>query len=70
MLRNIGVWELLIIGGVMVMLFGTKRLPSLGQDIAKAIKAFRDGLNESSQQNVKVEAHITNEDGSFKSDTK
>ena len=43
---GIGVTELLVIGGVAILLFGTKKLPELGRGLAKGIKEFREGIKE------------------------
>ncbi len=43
-LGGIGVWQLLIILAIVVMLFGTKRLRTLGSDLGAAIKGFRTSI--------------------------
>jgi len=43
---GLGVTELLIIGGVAILLFGTKKLPELGRGLAKGIKEFREGVKD------------------------
>ena len=43
-LGGISIWQLLIILAIVVMLFGTKRLRSLGGDLGEAIKGFRSSL--------------------------
>ena len=45
---GIGVWQLLIILLIVIMLFGSKRLGSLGGDLGAAIKGFRKNLNDPS----------------------
>lgn len=42
---GISIWQLLIILLIVVMLFGTKRLKSLGSDVGEAIKSFRKSVN-------------------------
>ncbi len=39
-----GVTELLIILVIVALLFGTKKLRSMGSDIGSAVKGFRSGL--------------------------
>lgn len=39
-------WELAIIGIIVVLLFGTKRLPELGSGLGKAISNFRSSFKE------------------------
>ena len=41
---NLGVPELLIILGIIVLLFGTTRLPQLGKGLGESIRNFRQGL--------------------------
>lgn len=38
---GISAWQLLIVLAIVIMLFGTKRLRSLGGDVGGAIKEFR-----------------------------
>lgn len=44
-LGGVSIWQLLIILLIVVMLFGTKRLKSLGSDLGDAIKGFRKSVN-------------------------
>lgn len=43
---GISIWQLLIILLIVVLLFGTKRLRSIGSDLGGAIKSFRQSLQE------------------------
>ena len=43
---GIGMTEILVIGGVAILLFGTNKLPELGKNLAKGIKEFRDGVKD------------------------
>jgi sec-independent protein translocase protein TatA len=43
-LGGIGIWQLLIILAIVIMLFGTKRLRTLGSDMGAAIKGFRSTM--------------------------
>ncbi|HEX6994358.1 MAG TPA: twin-arginine translocase TatA/TatE family subunit [Gammaproteobacteria bacterium] len=44
---GIGTWELVVILLVALMLFGTKRLRTLGRDLGEAIKSFREAMSDS-----------------------
>ncbi len=43
---GISVWQLLIILAIVVMLFGTKRLRTLGSDLGSAVKGFRKSMSD------------------------
>ena len=45
-LGGISVWQLLIVLAIVVMLFGTKRLRTLGSDLGSAVKGFRKSMTE------------------------
>ncbi len=48
-LGGINVWQLLIILLIVVVIFGTKRLKSLGSDLGGAVKGFRKAVTEAEQ---------------------
>ena len=41
---SLGLPEVLVIGTIAILLFGTKKLPELGKGLARGIKEFKDGL--------------------------
>ncbi|MFM1897459.1 MAG: hypothetical protein RLZZ385_2533 [Pseudomonadota bacterium] len=45
-LGGIGIWQLLIILLIVVMLFGTKKLRSLGSDLGGALKGFKTAMKD------------------------
>lgn len=49
MFANIGPWQLLIILVIVLAIFGTKRLRSLGSDLGSAVKGFRSAMNDAEQ---------------------
>ncbi len=46
MFSNIGPFQLLIVLAIVLAIFGTKRLKTLGSDLGSAIKGFRSAVNE------------------------
>ena len=44
---GISIWQLLIILGIVLILFGTKRVRSLGGDLGSAIRDFRQSMTKS-----------------------
>ena len=58
-LGGISIWQLLIILLIVVVIFGTKKIRSMGFDLGKALKSFRRGLDDKSDDkpNDKKEDH-------------
>ncbi len=48
-LGGISVWQLLIILVIVLAIFGTKRLRSLGSDLGGAVKGFRSAMTEAEE---------------------
>lgn len=49
-LGGISIWQLLIILAIVIMLFGTKRLRTLGSDLGSAVKGFRKSMSDDEAQ--------------------
>lgn len=43
---GISIWQLLIIAVLVVLLFGTKKLRSLGSDLGESIKGFKKSMSD------------------------
>ena len=54
-LGGIGIWELLLILAIVVLLFGTKRLGSLGSDLGTAIRGFRKAMQPGEEDKSKAQ---------------
>ena len=54
MFANIGPWQLLIILVIVLAIFGTKRLRTLGSDLGSAVKGFRSAVNEAEETSEKL----------------
>ena len=48
-LGGISIWQLLIILLIVVLLFGTGKLKSLGSDLGEAVRNFRSGVKSGSE---------------------
>ncbi len=46
---NLGIWELLLILGIVVLVFGTKKLRNVGGDLGGALKNFKDAMRQGEQ---------------------
>lgn len=47
---GISIWQLLIILAIVLVLFGAKRLRTLGSDLGHAVKGFKDAISEGEQE--------------------
>jgi sec-independent protein translocase protein TatA len=45
-------WEIGVVGVVVVLLFGTKRLPELGSGLGKAISNFKRSYKEAGELDI------------------
>lgn len=43
---SISIWQLLVIAGVVVLLFGTNKLRNLGSDLGFSIRAFKKAMSD------------------------
>jgi sec-independent protein translocase protein TatA len=43
---GISIWQLLIVLVIVIMLFGTKHLRTLGSDLGSAVKGFRKSMSD------------------------
>jgi sec-independent protein translocase protein TatA len=48
--------ELLIILGILLLLFGATRLPSLARSMGSSVRGFKKGLNEGEDGEAEAEA--------------
>lgn len=46
MFGRIGIWELLLILAIVILIFGTKKMRTLGGDLGSALKNFRSSMRE------------------------
>ncbi len=49
---GIGTTELLILFGIVIVIFGARRLPELGSGLGKAIKNFKAGVSDKDEIDV------------------
>ena len=41
---SFSIWHWLIVLVIVMLVFGTKKLGNIGQDLGKAVKGFKDGM--------------------------
>lgn len=52
---GISIWQLLIILVIVLLLFGTKRLKSIGSDLGNAVKGFRSAISDADKEKEEEE---------------
>jgi len=62
-LGGISMWQLLIVLLIVVVIFGTKKLSSIGGDLGGAVKGFRKAMNEGEEEQDK--AQLDQQDAEF-----
>jgi sec-independent protein translocase protein TatA len=59
---GISIWQLLIVLVIVILLFGTKKLRSLGGDLGSAIKNFKQSVREGEDSADSKEASLSHDD--------
>ncbi|TNH42536.1 Sec-independent protein translocase subunit TatA [Photorhabdus luminescens] len=59
---GISIWQLLIIAVIVVLLFGTNKLRTLGSDLGASIKGFKKAIGDDNQPQ---QAQKTSSDADF-----
>lgn len=53
---GISIWQLLIVLGIIILIFGTKKLRNLGGDLGGAVKGFKKAMSDGEKESEKEEA--------------
>ena len=61
MIGGISTWQLLILLLIVVLVFGTKRMRSIGADLGGALKGFRKGIEETDSEKLTSEESAATE---------
>jgi sec-independent protein translocase protein TatA len=51
---GISIWQLLIVLAIVLVLFGAKRLRSLGSDLGTAVKGFKQAVKEGEEKDAEA----------------
>lgn len=56
----IGATEIILIGAVVLLIFGGKKLPEMMRGMGKGVKSFKEGMNEPTEEEInrRVEEEI------------
>jgi sec-independent protein translocase protein TatA len=64
-LGGISLWQLLIVLLIVVVIFGTKRLRSIGTDLGGAVKGFRKAMSEAEADSDETPKKLDEPDAEF-----
>lgn len=53
---GISIWQLLIVLGIVILLFGTKKLRNIGSDLGGAIRGFKKSMNDEDKKDDSPDA--------------
>ena len=51
---SLSIWHWLIVLVIVVLVFGTKKLGSVGKDLGSAVRGFKEGMKGEEEQHKKV----------------
>jgi sec-independent protein translocase protein TatA len=53
---GLSIWHWLIVLLIVMLVFGTKKLRNIGQDLGGAVKGFKQGMRESAAEETPAES--------------
>jgi sec-independent protein translocase protein TatA len=56
---SFSIWHWLIVLVIVLVIFGTKKLRNVGQDLGGAVKGFKDGMKEATAEDKATEVQPT-----------
>ena len=56
---GLGIWELLIVLAIIVVLFGAKRLPLIGEGLGGMITNFKSATRKNKEEKAKIDENTT-----------
>lgn len=56
---GLGIWELLIVLAIVVVLFGAKRLPLIGEGLGGMITNFKRATKKNKEEQAKIDENST-----------
>ena len=56
---GLGIWELLIVLAIIVVLFGAKRLPLIGEGLGGMITNFKTATKKNKEDQAKIDENTT-----------
>lgn len=69
MLGGISIWQLLIVLGIIILIFGTKKLRNVGSDLGGAVKGFKEAVSNAEKDDTQDQAAIAKKESDRVIDT-
>jgi sec-independent protein translocase protein TatA len=57
----IGLPELIVLGLVLLLIFGPKRLPEMGRSLGRGMREFKDSVTSDSREQLAIPEELTRE---------
>ncbi|MBU3613888.1 Sec-independent protein translocase subunit TatA [Polynucleobacter sp. Latsch14-2] len=57
---SFSIWHWLIVLVIVMLVFGTKKLRNIGQDLGGAVKGFKDGMKSSEEPKEQIQQSSAN----------
>ncbi|WP_151194457.1 twin-arginine translocase TatA/TatE family subunit [Cysteiniphilum sp. JM-1] len=54
-MSGISIWQLLIIFVILLLIFGSKKLRSMGSDLGESIKGFKSAMKDADEAKKEIE---------------
>lgn len=67
MLGGLGMWELIVIFGIVFLIFGATRIPQIAKSLGTAIKEFKGASKEIQGEETTTKETTTSDSGKKKS---
>lgn len=62
MLGNLGFTEILVLGAIVLLIFGPKRLPELAKGLGKGIREFKKALSQPDEESSEKQALLKSDE--------
>ena len=66
----IGVWQWVILGLIVLLLFGGKKIPELMHGLGKGVKTFKAGMKDAEKDIEEIKAELVKDDDVKKDEKK
>lgn len=62
---SFGIWELVVVLAIVALLFGTRKLRTIGSDLGGALKGFRNAMKDDEGESAKEQSEAQSADATL-----